>query len=95
MLFYASREALSQQQAPAALSRCRGDEQDIFADLDQAKTQFDIKSTMNHANRLLQMIVAPKNSPDVQRSRQVLSWLLYQSHSRVGRKSRLFAFGER
>jgi hypothetical protein len=48
-------------------------QEDIFTDLDQAMTQFDIKSAMNHVNRLLQMIVAQRDSLDVQRSRQLLS----------------------
>lgn len=61
------------EQAGGALPLQRIDEQDIFTDLDQAMTQFDIKSTMNHVNRLLQMIVAQGNSLDVQRSRQLLS----------------------
>jgi hypothetical protein len=61
------------EQAGGALPLQRIDEQDIFTDLDRAMTQFDIKSAMNHVNRLLQMIVAQRNSPDVQRSRQLLS----------------------
>ena len=48
-------------------------EESIFTDLDQAMTQFDIRSAMNHVNRLLQMIVAQRDSLDVQRSRQLLS----------------------